>query len=140
MAKLYPFEAHTPYRLFYADLIEALTLTLIDGEVGVYADHAPFTAPVCTGILRFKDKKGQWKQAFITEGILEVKPHKTVLLADAAEWPEEIDYSRAAEAKKRAEEQIASSSFRFEMETAKSNLRRAEFRLKTHALQKDGQT
>ncbi|MDR0524371.1 MAG: ATP synthase F1 subunit epsilon [Spirochaetaceae bacterium] len=134
MAKLYPFEVHTPYRLFYSDLIESLTVTLLDGETGVYADHSAFTAPVCPGILRFKDKTGDWKQAFIAEGFLEVKAHKTVLLADAAEWPEEIDYARALEAKKRAEERLASGDMKFAMEAAKADLRRAESRLKVKTL------
>jgi F-type H+-transporting ATPase subunit epsilon len=134
MPKLYPFEVHTPYRLFYSDMIEAITITLMDGEMGVYADHSFFTAPVSTGILKIKDKKGQWKQAFTTEGFLEVKGHKTVLLVDAAEWPEEIDYNRALDAKKRAEEQISSKTFKFESNTAQANLKRAEFRIKAYAL------
>ncbi|MDR2485365.1 MAG: ATP synthase F1 subunit epsilon [Treponema sp.] len=134
MSKLYPFEVHTPYRLFYSDMIEAVTITLIDGEIGVYADHSFFTAPVCAGILKIKDKKGRWNHAFTTEGFLEVKAHKTVLLVDAAEWPHEIDYGRALEAKKHAQEQIASGTFRFEIGAAQTTLRRAEFRLKVHAL------
>ena len=134
MPKLYPFEVHTPYRLFYSDMIEAIVITLIDGEIGVYAEHSFFTAPVCTGILKIKDKKGQWKQAFTTEGFLEVKGHKTVLLVDAAEWPEEIDYNRALEAKKRAEEQINSKTFKFEINTAQANLKRVEFRIKAYGL------
>ncbi|MDR2518856.1 MAG: F0F1 ATP synthase subunit epsilon, partial [Spirochaetaceae bacterium] len=79
MAKLYPFETHTPHRLFYADMIEALILPLFDGEIGVYANHSFFTAPSRPGILTFKDKKGQWRRAFVAEGFLEVKAHKTVL-------------------------------------------------------------
>jgi F-type H+-transporting ATPase subunit epsilon len=134
MPKLYPFEVHTPYRLFYSEMIEVLTITLTDGEIGVYAGHAAFTAPVCTGILKIKDKKGEWRQAFITEGFLEVKAHKTVLLVDAAEWPQEIDYDRAVEAKKLAEERLKTGSFKFETHTAQTDLKRAEFRLKMYAL------
>jgi F-type H+-transporting ATPase subunit epsilon len=115
-------------------MIEALIITLIDGEVGVYADHSFFTAPVSTGILKIKDKKGQWKHAFTSEGFLEVKGHKTVLLVDAAEWPEEIDYNRALEAKKLAEEQINAKTFRFEINSAQANLKRAEFRIKVYGL------
>jgi F-type H+-transporting ATPase subunit epsilon len=134
MPKLYPFEIHTPYRLFFSDAVEVIVLTLVDGEIGVYADHVAFTAPVCTGILKIKDKKGQWKHAFITEGFLEVKAHKTILLVDTAEWPEEIDYNRAVEAKKRAEEQIKAANFRFETDIAKGNLKRAEFRIQAYKL------
>ena len=134
MAKLFLFEVHTPYRLFYHGPVEAISLTLIDGEAGVYADHAPFTAPVKTGILRIKDKEGHWKPAFITEGILEVKNHKTVLVVDAAEWPAEIDYDRAIAAKERAEELLKDGTLKFETDAARIALCRAEGRIKVYGL------
>jgi F-type H+-transporting ATPase subunit epsilon len=83
---LFPLEVHTPHRLFYSDHVEAIVLTLIDGQVAVYADHAPFTAPVVPCLLKIKEKNEAWRNAVIAEGILEVKLHKTVLISDAAEW------------------------------------------------------
>jgi F-type H+-transporting ATPase subunit epsilon len=130
MAKLFNLEVHTPYRLFYADKVEAIVVTLIDGEIGVYADHTFFTAPVVTGILKIKDKEGKWKQAFTTEGILEVSGHRTVLVVDAAEWPEEIDHDRALKARERAEEQLETAMFKFETGNANAALKRAVTRLK----------
>jgi F-type H+-transporting ATPase subunit epsilon len=135
MAKLFPFEIHTPYRLFYAGSVEAIVITLIDGEIGVYADHSFFTAPVNTGILKIREQDGSWKRAFTTEGILEVKSHKTVLMVDAAEWPREIDYKRAQAAKEKAEEALKTAMFRFETDNAKATLRRAEYRIKAYGLQ-----
>ncbi|MDR2246113.1 MAG: ATP synthase F1 subunit epsilon [Treponema sp.] len=130
MAKLFKLEVHTPYRLFYADTVEALVVTLIDGEIGVYADHSFLTAPVVTGVLKIRDKEGRWKHAFTTGGILEVSGHRTVLLVDAAEWPEEIDRARAKAARERAEEQLKAAVFRFETDNARAMLKRAETRLK----------
>jgi F-type H+-transporting ATPase subunit epsilon len=134
VANLFPFEVHTPYRRFFHDHIEAQVITLIDGEIGVYADHSAFTAPVETGILRIKDRDGRWRSAFTTEGILEVKEHKTVLMVDAAEWPEEIDQERALEAKERAESTLRSKMLKFETDNAASSLKRAKFRLKAWEL------
>ncbi|MDR0586697.1 MAG: ATP synthase F1 subunit epsilon [Treponema sp.] len=130
MAVLFRFEVYTPYRRFFSDEVEALTLTLSDGEITVYANHSFFTAPVVTGVLRIKDKTGTWKSAFIAEGFLEVKSHNTILMADAAEWPEEIDRERALAAKQKAEETLGSSLFKFESTAADAALRRAVFRLK----------
>jgi F-type H+-transporting ATPase subunit epsilon len=101
----------------------------MDGEIGVYAKHSPFASPVLSCILRIKDDKGTWRSAFITEGLLEVKDHKTVLMVDAAEWPEEIDTSRALAAKQKAEEAIKSATEKFDLDRAKARLRRAEYRL-----------
>ena len=130
MPALFNFEVHTPYRPFFSEKAEAFTLTLVDGEIGVYAHHAPFTAPVLSCILRIKDSKGVWRCAFITGGILEVKDHKNVLIVDAAEWPEEIDRERALTAKDMAEESLKTAMLKFEIDNAKTKLRRAEFRLK----------
>jgi F-type H+-transporting ATPase subunit epsilon len=130
MAALFNFEVHTPYRLFLSSRAEAITLTLTDGDIGIYADHSPFTAPVLTCILRIKDDKGEWRSAFITDGILEVKNHKNVLMVDAAEWPEEIDRERALAAKKEAEEDLEAANIKFEIDKAKAKLRRAEYRLR----------
>jgi F-type H+-transporting ATPase subunit epsilon len=133
MPALFTFEVHTPYRPFFSDSVEAVTTTLNDGEIGIYADHSPFTAPVCTGILKIKDKTGQWKEAFTTEGILEVAGEKTVLLVEAAEWPDEIDYNRALAAKRRAEEILKTRILKFETINARAKLKRAETRLKVYS-------
>ena len=59
---------------------------------------------------------------------------KTVLMADSAEWPDEIDHGRATEAKRRAEEALSEAGFKFEAETARQRLERAEMRLKAWEL------
>ena len=130
MATLFPFEVYTPYRIFYSDSVEAILLTLADGEAAVYASHAPFTAPVSPCLLKIKDRDGKWRTAFIAEGILEVKERKTVLISDAAEWPAEIDYERAKAAKERAEQSLESGHLKFEKETATLSLKRANMRIK----------
>jgi F-type H+-transporting ATPase subunit epsilon len=134
MAELFPFEVHTPYRPFFSGKVEAFILTLADGDIGVYAKHSPFTAPALSCILRIKNDKGVWTAAFITDGILEVKDHKTVLMVDAAESPEEIDRDRALASKQEAEKSLETAMMKFERDTAKEKLRRAEYRLKAYEL------
>jgi F-type H+-transporting ATPase subunit epsilon len=123
-------EVHTPQRLFFSGPVEAVVTTLIDGEAGIYSHHSPFTAPVVTGFLKIKDEKGIWKQAFITDGVLEVKRSRTVLLTEHAEWPEEIDVRRAEKARDDALAVLESGAFKFEIENARTKLKRAEARLK----------
>ena len=129
MPDLFTLEVHTPYRLFFADKIEMLIVRIEDGEIGIYVNHIPITAPVCTGILKVKDKSGLWREAFITEGILEVTGKKTVILAETAEWPEEINEEAALTARREAEEVLKTRILKFETATAKAKLRRAEMRL-----------
>ncbi|MDR0444241.1 MAG: ATP synthase F1 subunit epsilon [Treponema sp.] len=130
MAALFNFEVHTPYRLFFSGMAEVITLTLADGDIGVYAHHSPFIAPSVTCILRIKDWKGNWRNAFVAAGILEVKDHKNVLIVDAAEWPEEIDRERALKSKQEAEKNLSVAHLKFQVDHEKAKLRRAEYRLK----------
>jgi F-type H+-transporting ATPase subunit epsilon len=135
MQVLFNFEVHTPYRFFYSGMTQAITLTLVDGEIGVYANHSSFTAPVVECILRIKDAEDIWRAAFVSRGILEVKKEKTVLIVDSAEWPEEIDMQRAFESKQQAEKDLEDSHLKFETDRAKEQLRRADLRLKVLSLQ-----
>ena len=133
MAALFDFEVHTPHRLFFSARVEAVVVTLMDGEVGIYANHSTFTAPSVSCILHIKDDKGQWRSAFVSDGILEVKDqskYKNVLIVDDAQWPEEIDRERALAAKNQAEKELETAMLKFEIDNAKAKLRRAEFRLK----------
>ena len=136
MAVLFTFEVHTPHRLFYSGSVEAIVLTLVDGDIAVYANHAHITAPVLPCLLKIKDKEGAWKTAFTANGILEVTTHKTVLVTDTAEWPAEIDYERAKASKERAEETLKETLLKFEAETAAASLRRANMRLKARESEK----
>ena len=124
------FEVHTPYRLFFYGKAQAVILQLIDGEICVYANHSPFTSLSVSGQLRIKDEEGKWRSAFVAKGILEVKEHKNVLMVDAAEWPEEIDKTRALKSKEEAEKAIKDTNFKFEIDKSKEKLRRADYRLK----------
>ncbi|WP_010263776.1 ATP synthase F1 subunit epsilon [Treponema primitia] len=134
MPSLFTFEVHTPYRPFYKDKVEAISVTLLDGEVGILAHHAAITAPIKPCLVKIKERSGQWKTGFVSEGILEVAGGKTVLMVDSAEWPDEIDHERALEAKRQAEEILKNSSFKFESGTAKQKLERADMRLKAWEL------
>ena len=130
MATNFLFEVYTPHRVFFSDTVEAIVLTLLDGEAAIYANHAHFTAPVTPCLLKIKDKTGVWKVAFTSEGLLEVTSHKTVLLSDTAEWPDEIDYERAKEAKEKAEETLKMAMLKFETDTAAASLKRAKIRIR----------
>jgi F-type H+-transporting ATPase subunit epsilon len=134
MASFFALEIYTPYRLFLSEMIEIITLTIADGEIGIQASHHRFTAPVECCLVKIKDKTGVWKTAVIGDGIIEVKRHKSIILASSAEWPEEIDYERVMQAKKKAEEILKGKTFQFETIAAKQKLRRAEIRLKAHNL------
>jgi len=130
MVNLFNFEVHSLRRLFYSGKVQAVTVSLEDGEIGILAHHSPFSAHTVTGSLRIKDENGSWRIAFVCSGILEVKDHKTVLMVETAEWPEEINLEQILENKKQTEEMLKDTRLRFETERAKKRLHHLECKLK----------
>ena len=65
----------------------------------------------------------------ISGGFLEVRPDHVIVLADQAERAEEIDVTRAAEARKRAEERLKTKEAGIDTLRAEAALRRALVRL-----------
>lgn len=118
---LFQVEIITPDRVFYkgeADMIEFNTLA---GQIGVYKNHIPMTTVLEPGVVIIHED-GEQKVAAVHSGFAEILGEKVTLLAEVAEWPEEIDLHRAEAARDRAEERIAAKE-----ET--TDLKRAEFAL-----------
>jgi F-type H+-transporting ATPase subunit epsilon len=98
----------TPEKEFYSgDVIEIITDST-QGGIGIMSDHMPLVTTLRPCVTEITEKSGKKFKAFISTGILEVKDNSVRVLCDACEWPEEVDFRRAEEAKKRAEERLTS--------------------------------
>lgn len=101
----------------------------IEGDLGVMPGHLPLMTRLRTGVLRYYVGDEQSVLA-ISEGYLEVTPKKVIVLAEAAEMPEEIDVQRALEARRRAEERLSKTmTSQSDLARARASLRRAIIRL-----------
>lgn len=76
------------------------------GEFAVLADHIPMTASVGIGTLVIDLPDGTEKRTTVFGGYCVVHNNNAVIIAEAGEKPEEIDFARAEEAKQRAEERL----------------------------------
>ena len=123
MANTFNLEIICPDRMFYKGEAEMLEIVSEDGMLGIYAGHIPFTAVLMPGVARIH-ANGEIKEAAIHSGFMEILQDKITVLAEIAEWPEEIDLDRAKQAKERAEKRIKG-----QMEK-EFNLKRAEFALR----------
>ena len=72
---------------------------------------------------------GEELSVAISGGFLEVRPDRVIVLADTAERAEEIDASRAEEAKRRAQELLKHRPPDLDASRAEAALRRALVRL-----------
>lgn len=95
----------TPEKQFFDDMVEIVVVKGMEGSIGVMYDHEPFVTPLGIGMVKIK-QKGESMYAALSQGFIETMEDKIVILADTAEWPQEIDLKRAEEAKKRAEERL----------------------------------
>ena len=107
MADRFTLIVNTPDREFYCGDVTMLELTTSEGDIGIYAGHIPLSI----------------KKAAVHGGIIEILQSQVNVLAEVAEWPEEIDVNRANEARIRAERRLKGSD-------ADVNIVRAEMALK----------
>lgn len=129
MARTFHLEIVVPDRVFFSGDVETVMLITPDGEIGVLPGHIPLVSVVSIGPAHIK-KDGQWQEAFLSEGFIEVLQDKVVMLVDTAEWPFEIDENRARAAEERARERLQGKLSRMEYMRSQAALQRAISRLK----------
>ena len=118
----------TAERVVYSDEADVVVAPGIDGQLGILPHHAPLMTTLQPGELRVR-KGGEEFSLAISGGFLEVRPDRVIILADAAERAEEIDVSRAEEAKRRAEERLRHPTPEVDVAQADVAMRRALARL-----------
>ena len=95
-----------------------------EGEIGVLKSHIPLTTVIAPGIVSMYEKEGV-KKAVIHTGFAEILPEKVTLLAEIAEWPDEIDLNRARMAEDRARKRLAEKKEGLDVERAELALKKA---------------
>lgn len=128
MAKI-RLEIITAERQVLVDDVDVIIAPGIEGELGILPHHAPLITMLKPGELLIR-KDGEETYLAISGGFLEIRPDKVVILADTCERAEEIDISRAEEAKRRAEERLKTRPPGVDVGQAEAALRRALVRLK----------
>ena len=120
----------TAERAVYSEDVDMVIAPGVQGELGILPHHAPLMTTLQPGELRIK-KGGEEISLSVTGGFLEVRPDRIVILADAAERVEEIDITRAEEAKRRAQDTLAGKRGpEFDGARAEAAIRRSLIRLK----------
>ena len=96
----------TPDRMVVREQVDEVVIPGTEGYFGVLPGHTPMLASLSVGELWYR--KGQEKTYLsIAYGFAEVLPERVTILATLAERAEDIDVTRAEEAKKRAEARLS---------------------------------
>ena len=121
-------EIITPEKTFYRGDVESIQIPALGGDCMIMAGHQPMVFATQPGMIAIT-ADGQRREAFMSEGFIEVRPDETIAFAQAVEWPEDINARRAAEAKERAEEQLRRNRSAAEFKLNRAALARAFARL-----------
>src|ERR1044071_1344720 len=128
-------EIVTAERVVMSDDVDQINAPTKDGRVGILPRHMPLLTILDVGQLDII-KGGTTTPFAVSGGFMEVLPNRVTILADTVERADEIDEARAEEARRRAEEQIASRRSVQETAQAEAELRRALVELKVAGLKK----
>lgn len=123
----------TPVRLVLEEQVEELTAPGPLGQLGILPDHAALMTTLEIGQLGYRKSGGAAAVVTVTGGYAEVLDNVVTVLANAAEFPHEIDTARAEDARARAERALGEGSQADEdgLAAAGAALQRAVLRLDT---------
>ena len=115
----------------FSGLVQSVTATGAEGELGVQYGHAALLTPLKPGPLRILKQNGDEDLVFVSGGFLEVQPHLITVLADTAIRAEDINEASAEAARKAAEAQMANQSDELNYSKAASEMAEASAQLLT---------
>ena len=126
---LFDLKIITPDRVFYSGKASFLELNTVEGEIGIYKNHIPMTTVLEPGIATITEEGGNQKEAALHTGFMEILGDRITILAEIAEWPDEIDRNRAQEAKIRAERRLQNDKSNINITRAELALHKALVRI-----------
>ena len=109
MAKKMRLRIATPEDLKFDEDVEMVIMRCITGDMGILANHEPISAILDYGALRILDG-GEERRMAVFGGIAQVRDNVVTIIANDAQWPEDIDIafveSERARMARRAQEEI----------------------------------
>jgi F-type H+-transporting ATPase subunit epsilon len=116
-------------RIIFDEDVSEIYTRGVDGEFGVLENHVPMMTALDVGVTKLV--QGEKVVMFTTMGgIFQFKDNNAIILTDTAETGEDIDVTRARQAKERAEARLADKTATIDAQRAESALARAKARLK----------
>jgi F-type H+-transporting ATPase subunit epsilon len=110
MADPFNFELVSPERLLVSGDVEQVLVPGAEGDMTVFAKHAPVLTTLRPGLLDIGFPGGKSQRFFIRGGFAEVNPAGLIVLAETAIDLDELKAEQLAQAIKDAEEDVADLS------------------------------
>ena len=117
-----------PDRTFFEGEADMVEMNTTEGYIGVYPGHIPIATVLAPGILVIHND-GESKRAALHSGFARISPDNIMILAEVAEWLDEIDLNRAEEARVRAERRLSGTESGIDIKRAEAALKRSLTRI-----------
>ena len=101
------FELVSPARLLFSGEVASVTIPGTEGEMGIFAGHAPVLSTLRPGVVTITRDQGSPEKIFVRGGFAEVNPSGLTLLAETAIPLAELDAAALAQQIKDSEEDVA---------------------------------
>ena len=98
-------EIVTPEAKIYSEDVDMVTLPGFEGEMGIYPMHVPLLSQVAAGEVVVQ-KGGTHTHLAVGEGFVQITGDRVAIMTDMAIKAEDIDETRAEEARRRAEARL----------------------------------
>ncbi len=99
----------TPERRLLSEQADAVTVPGLGGELGILPGHTPLISQLQTGVLSYTQGPTT-RRLLVSGGFIEVNNDRVSVLADLAEFPEEVDAARARLERDEAERRLSAFS------------------------------
>ncbi len=117
-----------PERLLISEQVDEVQIPALGGSMGVLPGHASLISQLGTGVLTYRVDQ-QIRYMALSGGVTEVLPDHVRVLADSAEWAEEINVKQAEESRRRANDLLRRHDMEIDVERASRAIGRAQARL-----------
>ncbi len=120
----------TPERIVYEEDVVSIIAPGDVGYLGIMSNHAPIITSMKPGKLSVKDGSGNEIKIAVSGGFMENSSNTCTILADSAEFADDIDLERARESLERAKQRVRNAAGEIDTPRAKEAYERAKNRLK----------
>ena len=135
MAATLKLEIVTPEAKAFSEDVEMVTLTGIEGDMGIYPEHMPVMTQLVAGEICAR-KNGENIFLAVGDGFVQITGRRVAILTDMAIKADDIDEAKAEEARKKAEQRLAQKLNDEEAATVQAALIHATTMLKVKRLHK----
>jgi len=122
----------TPEKVKYDKEVDMVIVRCITGDMGFLPNHEACSAILDYGVLRIKNEDEERRMA-IFGGIAQVKDNVVTILANEAQWPDDIDLATAEAERDRMEQLLLDGSEALEIQKEQVSLRRSLVQIEVSA-------